>query len=45
MNINYRSSPEIIGLANEIQKMNKQNFKKEMIPNKGSNNAPKSIYI
>jgi hypothetical protein len=41
MNINYRSSPEIIGLANEIQKMNKQNFKKEMIPDKGSNNAPK----
>ena len=41
MNINYRSSPEIIGLANEIQKMNKQNFKKEMIPHKESNNAPK----
>jgi len=44
MNINYRSSPEIIGLANEIQKMNKQNFKKEMIPHKGSNNSPK-IFI
>ena len=32
MNINYRSSPEIINLANEIQKNNKLNFKKEMIP-------------
>ena len=41
MNINYRSSPEIINLANEIQKMNKQNFKKEMVPHKSSNNSPK----
>ena len=41
MNINYRSSPEIINLANEIQKMNKQNFKKEMTSHKGSNNLPK----
>jgi hypothetical protein len=43
MHINYRSSPEIINLANEIQKMNKHNFKKEMIPNNDKNILPKIL--
>ena len=44
MNINYRSSPEIVNLANEIQERNKYNFKKQMIADKDNNNFPR-IYI
>jgi len=40
MNINYRSSPEIINLANEIQKKNKTNFKKGMITLNENNVKP-----
>jgi len=43
MIINYRSSPEIINLANEIQKKNKKNFKKEMITNNEKNTKPKLL--
>jgi len=43
MNINYRSSPEIIDLANAIQKKNKKNFKKEMITSSEKNIKPKLL--
>ena len=43
MIINYRSSPEIIDLANAIQKKNKKNFKKEMITYSEKNIKPKLL--
>ena len=43
MTNNYRSSPEIINLANEIQKKNKKNLKKEMISINEKNTKPKLL--
>ena len=40
MTINYRSTPEIINLANEIQKNNKNNFKKIIEANNESSSKP-----
>ena len=41
MTLNYRSTPEIINLANEIQKQNSNNFKKEIIPTNEKFTKPK----
>ena len=43
MIINYRSTPEIISIANEIQSKNEKNLKKDMVSNIDKNLKPKIL--